>query len=99
MTREHLKTLVTSEIIEEHRQTLNGQHSEPLERLLVYFRTRPQEEKYAIMAADRFGGYRIVALSGHRGVAPRLVEDKIYSTQDEACHGVFMRRVQDLLET
>ncbi|WP_271529224.1 branched-chain amino acid ABC transporter permease [Bradyrhizobium sp. CCBAU 25338] len=99
MTRDHLKTLVSPELIEEHRHSLNGQHSEALERLLIYFRTRPQVEKYAIMAVERFEGYRIVALSGHRGVAPRVVEDRIYSTPDEACHGVFMRRVQDLLES
>ena len=48
---------------------------------------------------EPFKAYRIVALSGHRGVAPRLVEDKIYPTQDEAYHALFMRRVQDLLET
>ncbi len=99
MSRDHLKKLVTPEVIEEHRVTLNGQHSEALERLLIYFRTRPQEEKYAIMAVELFKGYRIVALSGHRGVAPRVVEDKIYPTPDEACHGVFMRRVQDLMES
>jgi branched-chain amino acid transport system permease protein len=99
MTREHLKKLVTSEIVEEHQVSLNGQHSEALERLLIYFRTRPQEEKYAIMAVELFKGYRIIALSGHRGVAPRVVEDKIYPSPEEACHGVFMRRVQDLLES
>jgi len=99
MTRDHLKTLVSPEIIEEHRHSLNGQHSEALERLLIYFRTRPQVEKYAIITVERFEAYRIVALSGHRGVAPRVVEDRIYSTPDEACHGVFMRRVQDLLES
>jgi branched-chain amino acid transport system permease protein len=32
-------------------------------------------------------------------VPPRVVEDKIYSTQKEAFHGVFLRRVQDLLES
>lgn len=48
---------------------------------------------------EPFKAYRIVALSGHRGVAPRLVEDKIYPTQEEAYHGVFLRRVQDLLES
>ena len=33
------------------------------------------------------------------GVAPRLVEDKVYASQEEAYHGVFLRRVQDLLES
>ena len=36
---------------------------------------------------------------GHRGVAPHEVEEKIYPSTEAAYHGVFLRRVQDLLET
>lgn len=99
MQREYLKSLVTPEVVEEHRRCPLGQHSEALERLLIYFRRQPQVDKYAITVMEPFKAYRIVALSGHRGVAPRLVEDKIYPTQEEAYHGVFLRRVQDLLES
>ncbi|MFO1349322.1 MAG: branched-chain amino acid ABC transporter permease [Gammaproteobacteria bacterium] len=99
MQRDYLKTLVTPEVIDEHKRSPLGQHSEALERLLLYFRRQPQVDKYAIEAVEPFKAYRIVALSGHRGVAPRLVEDKIYASQEEAYHGVFMRRVQDLLES
>jgi branched-chain amino acid transport system permease protein len=99
MQRDYLKTLVTPEVIEEHSRCPLGQHSEPLERLLLYFRRQPQVDKYAITVVEPFKAYRIVALSGHRGVAPRVVEDKIYASPEEAYHGVFMRRVQDLLES
>lgn len=99
MQRDFLKTLVTPEVIEEHRHAPQGQHSEALERLLIYFRSQPQPDKYAITALQSINGYRIVALSGHRGVAPRVVEDKIYRSAAEAYHGVFLRRVQDLLES
>ncbi|WGR98017.1 branched-chain amino acid ABC transporter permease [Bradyrhizobium sp. ISRA443] len=99
MQREFLKELVTPEVIEEHRRAPQGQHSESLERLLIYFRNQPQPDKYAITALQSINGYRIVALSGHRGVAPRVVEDKIYRSPVEAYHGVFLRRVQDLLES
>ena len=99
MQREFLKTLVTPEVIAEHQRSPLGQHSEALERLLVYFRLQPQVEKYALAVIDPFKAYRIVALSGQRGVPPRVVEDKIYKSQEEAFHGVFMRRVQDLLES
>lgn len=98
MQRDYLKQLVSNEVIDEHRRCPLGQHSEALERLLLYFRRAPMADKYAIIAVEPFKAYRIVALSGQRGVAPRLVEDKIYPTQDEAYHGVFMRRVQDLME-
>ena len=97
--RDFLKTLVTPEVIEEHRRQPLGQHSEALERLLMYFRRHPQQDKYAIEVLEPFKAYRIVALSGHRGVAPHDVEEKIYASTDDAYHGVFMRRVQDLLET
>ncbi len=99
MQRDYLKKLVSPEIIEEHRRGPLGQHSEALERLLLYFRRAPQSDKYAIIAVEPFKAYRIVALSGHRGVAPRLVEEKTYESQEAAYHGVFMRRVQDLLES
>ncbi|GGC77081.1 branched-chain amino acid ABC transporter permease [Chelatococcus reniformis] len=99
MQRDYLKSLISPEIIEEHRKSPLGQHSEPLERLLLYFRRAPLADKYAITVVKPFQAYRIVALSGQRGVAPRIVEDKVYPTQDEAYHGVFLRRVQDLLET
>ena len=39
-----------------------------------------------------------MALSGVRGRSPRLVEDKIYETVEAAYHGLFLRRVQDLME-
>ena len=98
MQRDYLKSLVSPTLIDEHRRCPLGQHSEALERLLNYFRRQPQVDKYAITAVEPFKAYRIVALSGHRGVAPRLVEDKIYGSPEEAYHGVFLRRVQDLLE-
>lgn len=99
MQRDYLKKLISPELIEEHKARPLGQHSEALERLLLYFRRQPLPDKYAIQVVEPFKAYRIVALSGQRGVAPRVVEDKLYESQDAAYHGVFMRRVQDLLES
>ena len=99
MQRDYLKKLVSPEVIDEHRRAPLGQHSEALERLLLYFRRAPLSDKYAIIAVEPFKAYRIVALSGQRGVAPRLVEERLYATQEDAYHGVFMRRIQDLLES
>lgn len=98
LQREYLKTIISPELIEEFKARPTGQHSEALERLLNYFRRQPQNDKYAVMVVEQFKAYRIVALSGVRGVAPRLVEDKIYPSIEEAYKGVFLRRVQDLLE-
>jgi branched-chain amino acid transport system permease protein len=98
MQRDYLKRLVCDEVIAEHRAKPLGQHSEALERLLLYFRRAPQEDKYALHRAGPNGPYKIVAFAGERGTSPRIVEDKEYATIEEAYHGVFMRRVHDLLE-
>lgn len=99
MQRDYLKTLVCDEIIEEHKAKPLGQHSEALERLLLYFRRVPQNDKYAIKRDEYSNTFKIVAFSGHRGMSPRLVEDKEYKTIEDAYHGVFIRRVYDLLES
>lgn len=98
-TRDHLKTLVTPEVIEEHRQRPQGQHSEALMRLLNHFRTASLVDKYALLAEQPFKRYRVIALSGVRGVPPRMVDDKTYDQLDEAYHAVFLKRCQDLLES
>ncbi len=99
MQRDYLKRLVCPEVIEEHRRKPLGQHSEALERLLLYFRRAPMDDKYALHRAGPDGPYKIIAFSGARGVAPRVVEDREYETVEAAYHGVFMRRVHDLLES
>jgi len=99
MQRDYLKTLITPEIIEEHRRQPLGQHSEALERVLLYFRRARMDDKYALHSAGPHGPYKIIAFSGQRGVSPRLVDDREFLTLDEAYHGVFMRRVHDLLES
>ena len=67
MQRDFLKTLVCEEVIEEHQKKPLGQHSEALERLLLYFRRVPQIDKYAIRRDPRSRRYKIVAFSGIRG--------------------------------
>ncbi|WP_031337377.1 branched-chain amino acid ABC transporter permease [Rhodopseudomonas sp. B29] len=99
MQRDYLKGLISPEIIEEHRRQPLGQHSEALERVLLYFRRAKMEDKYALHAASPNGPYKIIAFSGVRGVSPRLVDDREYSTLDEGYHAVFVRRVHDLMES
>jgi branched-chain amino acid transport system permease protein len=99
MQRDYLKGLITPEIIEEHRRQPLGQHSEALERVLLYFRRAKMEDKYALHRAGPSGPFKIIAFSGVRGVSPRLVDDREFDTLDEAYHAVFVRRVHDLLES
>jgi len=99
MQRDYLKNLVCDEIMDEHKNKPLGQHSEALERLLLYFRRVPQNDKYAIKRDENSNNFKIVAFSGVRGMSPRLVEDKEYNTIEDAYHGVFVRRIYDLLES
>ncbi len=97
--RDFLRTLVTPEVIEEHRRSPLGQHSEQLERLLIYFRQRPLDERYAIKALEPFRKYQVVRLSGHRGTPPHAADEAVYASANGACHGLFLHCIRDLLET
>ena len=95
--REYLKSLVCDEIVAEHKAKPLGQHSEPLGRLLHYFRHAPQAGKLALKRELRSGTFRIVALSGVRGVPPRPVDAEAYETVEDAYHALFLKRVEDLM--
>jgi len=95
MTRRYLLKVLNDDIIEEHRQKQNGHHSEPLARLLAWCHRRPLHERYSLrQAAD--GSYRIIRMSGRRGVPPEYVGDTVFHTIDDARHGVFLQHIKDL---
>jgi branched-chain amino acid transport system permease protein len=94
--RAHLQSLITDDLIAEHRRSPTGLHSEQLERVLLYFRKNELAGKYCVYTVEPFSRYRIVALSGLPGVPPRVVDDRIYSSLDDAYHAVFLRRINDL---
>ena len=96
--REQLKALITPETIEEHRLKPLGQHSEGLERVLNHFRRAPGENKYALYEMEPNRKYRIIALSGQKGVPPRDVDDRVFHDKNEALHAVFLLRVQELMD-
>lgn len=97
MQERYLRTLVSPEVIEEHRAKPLGQHSEPLERLLHYFREQPMAGKYAVLQERDSGSFRIVALSGVRGVAPAPVGEERFATAEAAYHGLFLKRIEELM--
>ena len=99
MQRNFLKTLVSDEIIEEHRNKPLGQHSEALERILLYFRRVSKVDQLAIKRDALSDTFKIVAFSGVRGTPPRLVEDEEYATIEEAYHGIFLKQLNELMES
>lgn len=96
--RRYLKTLVSDEVIEEHRKKPLGQHSDALDRLLNYFRRGGTAGKLGIVLdTSTRPEYRIVRFSGTRGLPSKVEEDKAYTSLDEAYHAVFLRRISDLM--
>lgn len=94
--REKIKALITDALIAEHAAKPLGQHSDALERVLQYFRRQPQAGKYIIVMTKPWSEYRVGVLSGVRGEVATILDDETYSSEDEALHGIFMRRVRDL---
>ncbi len=98
--RDRLKQMITPELIAEHKSDPLGHHSDALARVLNYFRRGEMADKYVIMRlADGEERYRIMAVSGVRGLPPRIVDDKEYTALNDAYHAVFLLRVNDLLES
>ncbi len=96
--RERIKALITDDLIAEHAARPLGQHSDALERVLQYFRRQPQPGKYIIVMTEPWAGFKIGVLSGVRGETATILDDETFASEDEALHGIFTRRVRELVE-
>jgi hypothetical protein len=97
MTRAYLRSILSDEVIAEHRTADDKHLSEPLARLLHWMHRRRMAEPYAIMAgAD--GGFRLIAMSPRRGTAPRPLDERSYASLGEARHALFVLHLRDLEE-
>ena len=97
--RDHLKTLVTPEVIEEHRLKPLGQHSDSLERILNYFRGAGGENKYVLYEMKPGVEYKVIATTGVKGTPPRDVDDVVHTNKNDVLHAVFLKRIQDLVDS
>jgi hypothetical protein len=98
LARERTVALLTDDVVAEHAANPAGPHSDPLQRVLRYFRRAPIPGKYVIVAVRPWAEYRIGVLTGVHGEAPEVLDDGPFGTEEEAMHGVFLRRVADLRE-
>ena len=97
MTRRYLRRLITPALIEEHRLKPVGRHSEALGRVLAYFRRLPPAGQYLLRQSSD-GRYRILAMPTERGRPPRAIGDEVFDTLDAAYHGVFLKKIEDLMD-
>lgn len=94
--RERTVVLLTDDVVAEHAANPAGPHSDPLQRVLRYLRRAPIPGKYVIIAVRPWAEYRIGVLTGVRSEAPEVLDDGPFGTEEEAMHGVFLRRVGEL---
>ncbi|WP_162917191.1 hypothetical protein [Dongia deserti] len=98
MQRLYLKSVLSDELIKEHRRQPLGQHSEPLARLLMHLQ-RSAANRYALKKDTNDDKYRIIRLSRIRGVPPELADVAAFNTVEEAYHGLFIKQIKELLES
>lgn len=94
---ENVKRLVTQEIVEEHARNPFGQHSDALERILIYLRKHQlrMQGKYVIVCTQPHQKWCIGELSGVRGVPPQIYEKECFTSIKEAEHYIFLRRLKE----
>ena len=95
MTRAYLLTVISDDLVEEHRRNPMGHYSEPLARLLAWCQRRPLSEQYAVKA-EPDGTFRIVSMTGRRGARPTYVGEARFASPEQARHGVLLRHITDL---
>jgi branched-chain amino acid transport system permease protein len=86
------------EIVDEHRTNplgYDGPHSPVLQRVQNYLRTQPIVGKYCICTSEAWLEYRI-GLIAELGAEPVVLDEPVFATEEEAMHGVFLRRLADL---
>ena len=86
------------EIVAEHRANPlgdHGPHSPPLQRVQNYLRSQPALGKYCICTSEPWLEYRIAVIV-ERGAPPVVLDEPVYASEEEAMHGLFVRRLADL---
>lgn len=93
-------------IIDEHRDNPIGKpglagnagvgHSEDLRRVLDKFRRAPMTGKYVLVQMKAHEDYRIGIASGVRGKPVKILA-KSFASQEACEHGIFLKRVKDLM--
>ena len=94
--RDEVRGLIDDDLIAEHASDPFGRHSERLDRVLNFLRSRPVAGKYAIVCVRSYSDYRVARLTGVKGKPPEFVDDASFASIAEAEHAVFLRRLGEL---
>lgn len=94
--RERFRSLVTPELIAEHKAGPRAVKSDDLHRILAYLRRGPIAGKYVAVVEEPFARWRIGVLSGVRGEPIQVLEDEDFYTEQDVQHAIFVRRLKDI---
>ena len=92
---EHIRSLITDELMEEHRRSPRGHHSDALDRVLRFFRVAPIPGKEIVIESVPFESYHVGVMTGVPG-RPAEVLPETYGSYEETLHAIFLRRVARL---
>lgn len=92
----YVAPLINPEIVDEHRRSPIGHHSDALERVLIHLRKGHHEMagKYILVCTKPHEEWRIAEITGNPHEPPVLLEGS-YSDRYEAEHGLFLKRLAD----
>ena len=93
-----LAPLVTSALLEEHREDPRGEqtpHSYVLKQVLDFIHNQPTDGKSFAYAERPYAKYR-VGIMRSRDATPSIDETTHYDTEREAIHAVFLERLKTL---
>jgi len=77
-----------------------GVHEDPLlKRVLLRMRGVSVKGKLIVICIEPDKSWRIGRLSGIRGVPPSFVTDKVYASEQEIQHEIFLMRLDEMEET
>lgn len=96
--RSVLRPLITPELIAEHAEDPRGEdtpHSQALQDVLNYLHNIPTDGKSFAYAERPFKRYRVGVMQA-RGTGPVFPDDRVYLSEREAVHAVFMQRLKAL---
>lgn len=96
--RQALAPLITPALLQEHAQDPRGgeaPHGFELQDVLNYVHNMPTDGKSFAYAEVPYQRYRLGIMSA-RGIAPHFADERVFASEREAVHAVFLERLRTL---
>lgn len=85
-----------TDLAREFKARIRGPHSEDLRRLLYRMRTGPLAGKHVLLVVEPYRQWAIGRLGARRGAPIERVDNRVFTSLDEAEWAVFVLRWREL---